>query len=106
MPIYLRITADGILQEISTGRQCDPERWNANAGRGNGTKEDVRSLNTYLDTLQTKVYEARQQLLEKNESITSETLRHLLKETNENAKNDHESLYRPAESPEKDAAEI
>jgi site-specific recombinase XerD len=86
MPIYLRITVDGIPKEISTGRQCDPDRWNAHAGRCNGTKEDAKSLNAYLDTLQTKVYEVRRQLLEKNEIITSNALRNVLKGTNENAK--------------------
>ena len=86
MPIYLRITVDGIPKEISTGRQCGPDRWNANAGRCYGTKEDVKSLNAYLDTLQTKVYEARRRLLEKNETITAETLRNVLKGTNENAR--------------------
>ena len=86
MPIYLRITVDGIPKEISTGRQCDPVRWNVNAGRSYGTKEDVRSLNAYLDTLQTKVYEARRLLIEKNEVITAEALRDVLKGTNEKAK--------------------
>ena len=86
MHVYLRITVDSIPKEISTGRQCDPDRWNANAGRCNGTKEDARSLNIYLDTLQTKVYEAKRLLLEKNEVITAETLRNVLKGTNENAK--------------------
>jgi len=33
MPVYLRINVDGIPKEISTGRQCDPARWNANADR-------------------------------------------------------------------------
>ena len=86
MPIYLRITVDGIPKEISTGRQCYPDRWNVNAGRSNGTKEDVKSLNAYLDTLQTKVYEVRRQLLEKNESITAEGLRNTLKGTNGTAR--------------------
>ncbi len=86
MPIYLRITVDGIPKEISTGRQCDPERWNPNAGRSYGTKEDAKSLNAYLDTLQTKVYEARRQLLEKNENITAERLRNTLKGKNETSR--------------------
>ncbi len=77
---------NGIPKEISTGRQCDPDRWNANAGRCNGTKEDVKSLNAYLDTLQTKVYEVRRQLLDKNETITSKGLRSALKGTNEAAR--------------------
>ena len=69
MTIYLRITVDGIPKEISTERQCDPDRWNANAGRCKGTKEDVKSSNAYPDTLQTKVYEVRRQLLEKMRSL-------------------------------------
>jgi site-specific recombinase XerD len=81
MPIYLRITVDGIPKEISTGRQCDPARWNANADRCNGTKEDAKSLNAFLDILQTKVYEVRRKLLEKNEIITAERLKNTLKGT-------------------------
>jgi site-specific recombinase XerD len=86
MPIYLRITVDGIPKEISTGRSCDHLKWNSNAGRCNGTKEDVKTLNAFLDTLQTKVYEVRRQLLEKNETITSDALKSVLKGRNENAK--------------------
>jgi site-specific recombinase XerD len=81
MPIYLRITVDGIPKEISTGRQCDPGRWNPNADRCSGTKEDAKSLNAFLDILQTKVYEVRRKLLEKNEVITAEKLKNTLKGT-------------------------
>jgi len=80
-PIYLRITVDGIPKEISTGRPCDPDRWNANTGRCNGTKEDAKLLNAFLDILQTKVYEVRRKLLEKNEIITAERLKNALKGT-------------------------
>lgn len=86
MPIYFRITVDGITKEISTCRQCDPDRWNTNAGRCNGTKEDAKLLNAYLDTLQTKVYEAKRQLIEKNEIISAEGIRNTLKGKSENKK--------------------
>lgn len=86
MPIYMRITVNGIRKEISTGRQCDIDHWNENAGRVHGTKEDTKLLNAYLDTLQTKVYEARRQLIEKNETITTEGLKNILKGTSEKAK--------------------
>ena len=81
MPIYLRITVDGYQKEISIARQVDPDRWNANSQRCYGSKEDIKSLNAYLDTVQTKVYEARRQLLDKNELITVDSLKDILKGT-------------------------
>lgn len=85
-PIYLRITVDGIPKEISTGRQCDPDRWNSNAGRVIGTKEDAKSINAYLDTLQNKVYEARRLLVDKGEIITADGLREAIKGTERRSK--------------------
>lgn len=85
-PIYLRITVDGVPKEISTARDCDIDRWNVNAGRMSGTKEDAKLLNAYLDTLQTKIYEVRRELLEKDETVTSEALKNTLRGTNEKSK--------------------
>jgi len=73
--IYMRITVNGKRSENSTGRECEPSRWNAHAGRANGTKEVTRSLNAYLDDLQKKVYEAHSQLTEADEMITAESIR-------------------------------
>jgi len=42
MPIYMRITVDGIPKEISIGRKCDSVRWNAHACHMQGTKEDAK----------------------------------------------------------------
>ncbi|MFD2872871.1 Arm DNA-binding domain-containing protein [Mucilaginibacter ximonensis] len=50
--IYLRFTVDGQRAEASTGKTCEPSRWNVQVGRAIGTKEDIRTLNAYLDTLQ------------------------------------------------------
>lgn len=83
LPVYLRITVDGIRKEISTACQCDPDRWNAYAGRVNGSKEDAKRSNEYLDTLQAKVYGVRRQLLDKNETIIAESLKNILKGTSE-----------------------
>lgn len=73
--IYMRITVNGKRSEISAGRDCEPSRWNSQAGRGIGTKEDIRTLNSYLDILHTKVNNAHQQLLIAGESITADNLR-------------------------------
>ncbi len=75
MPIYMRITVNGKRSEVSVGRECEPSVWNKHAGRGIGTKSEVKALNCYLDTLQTKIMNAHQQLIGAGESITSDRLR-------------------------------
>lgn len=73
--IYARITIDSKRAEFSTGRDCNPERWNSHAGRCDGTKEEIRALNTYLDTIQAKMYDAHRKLLDAGSLITVETLK-------------------------------
>ena len=73
--IYLRFTVDGQRAEASTGKTCDPSRWNTQAGRAIGTKEDVRTLNSYLDTLQAKAQEFHRWMTANDEMITAESLK-------------------------------
>lgn len=75
LPIYMRITVGCKRTEFSTQRKWDPSRWSAEAERAIGTKEDARSLNAYLDTLQSRVYEAQRQLIAEKEDITIDNLR-------------------------------
>lgn len=44
-PIYLRITVNSNRSEVTTGRSCEPSRWNARVGRANGNKEEIKTLN-------------------------------------------------------------
>ena len=74
-PVYLRITVAGKRSEITTNRECDPEKWNSHAGRANGTKDSIKSLNAYLDNLQAEAYEAHRYLCENDKPVTSEILR-------------------------------
>lgn len=62
-PIYLRLTVDGKRSEITTGRRCHQDRWNASSGRLTGNKEEVKSINAYLDHLQAKVYDAHRKVM-------------------------------------------
>lgn len=73
--IYLRFTVDGMRSEISTGKSCEPSKWNAQAGRMNGTKEDVRTLNAYLDRMQAKAQELHILMHQNNEIVTAETIK-------------------------------
>lgn len=59
IPVYMRITVNGISAEISTKQKCNPSSWNTTAGRMNGKTDAAKSINSYLEILQRKVYEAR-----------------------------------------------
>jgi hypothetical protein len=76
--IYLRLTVDGISKDIATKRQWDSLRWNASAGRATGTKEDFRSLNSYLDVMCSKVYQSKKLLLDADKPLTAENLKNFL----------------------------
>jgi site-specific recombinase XerD len=74
MPIYMRITVNGKRADMSAGRECEPTKWNNHAGRAIGTKEEIRSLNNYLDSLQSKLRDAHQALIDTNQTVTTESL--------------------------------
>lgn len=78
MPIYLRITVNGVSKELTTKRRCEPQRWNKYAQRVKGTNEQSKTLNAYLDTVERQVHEARKQLIEGHSPITAETLKNML----------------------------
>ncbi|MBX0335347.1 site-specific integrase [Pontibacter sp. HSC-14F20] len=75
VPIYLRITVAGKRSELATGRTIEPASWLAQAGRALGKKEEIKSLNAYLEILQARVYEAQRQLVEARQPLTAEALK-------------------------------
>ncbi|WP_183562910.1 site-specific integrase [Mucilaginibacter sp. SP1R1] len=76
--IYLRITVDGHPVEVSTKKQWWENRWDQEKCRASGVKQDARDVNFFLDTLDSKVFKARKQLIEDEEVITAELLRDML----------------------------
>lgn len=82
-PIYMRITVDAKRTEVSTKRECEPEKWNSSAGRAKGTKEDTRTLNAYLDSLQTKVLNEQQQLMTEGKTLSSPVIKNRIFSTEE-----------------------
>ncbi len=78
MPIYLRLTVDGIAKELSTKRDWELGKWNAHAQRASGNREDVKSLNAFLDSVQLKVHEARRKLIDANKPITALGIKNML----------------------------
>lgn len=77
-PISLRIGVNGERTEVSVGRECGPSRWNSHSGRAIGTKEDVRALNAFLDSIQAKLNGCHHLLMEAGKEITAESLRDML----------------------------
>jgi site-specific recombinase XerD len=77
-PIYIRISVDCRRVELTTGRECEPERWCSKSGRALGAKEDIKSLNANLDQLQGEIYDAYDHLKRMGQTITSETLKNQL----------------------------
>lgn len=77
--IHVRITVDGIPKEYSTKRKWDRDRWNQETGRPIGNKEDARELNLFLDTITTKVYQAKTELIQNDMSITTDNIMDMLK---------------------------
>jgi hypothetical protein len=74
----MRITVNGIYSEVSTKRKCNPDNWNVSAGRLHGKSEAAKAFNSYLDTLQQKVFEAKRQLIETDKELTAESVKNVL----------------------------
>jgi len=86
VPIYLRLTVNGQRAEMSISRECQPERWNSDAGMARGTTEEVKALNAYISILQGKIHLYHNQLLATGEPITAETLKNKVAGKSERAR--------------------
>ena len=80
--LYLRITVDGIAKETSTKRKWDVTRWNQESERAIGTKEDARSLNHFIESLQTRIANYRTELINLDETISAQKLIDFVKGNN------------------------
>jgi integrase len=76
--VYLRITVQGKVAELSTKKLWSTRHWNSIAGRATGNKEDTRTLNAYLDMLAAKVHQAKKMLIEDDIKVTAEALKNIL----------------------------
>jgi integrase len=76
--VYMRITVNKSYCDISTKRKCNPEKWNQDAGRLRGKTDEIKSFNSYLDTLQQKVFEAKRKLIETDKLLSPENIKTIL----------------------------
>lgn len=74
-PIYLRITINGTRAELSTKIDAHPSKWDAKKGLIKGKDPLAIRLNQQLYNLQTKVYEALEQIKQQRYDITASNLK-------------------------------
>jgi integrase len=72
--IYLRVTVDGIPKETSTKRKWDAGRWDVKSERAAGNKQDARTLNHFLDTMEMKINKYRTDLIYTEKTITAQRI--------------------------------
>ena len=78
IPIYQRITINGIRIELSTSRFVEKAKWNTEAGKMKGTSEEARTINSYLDILKSKIYETEKWMVNNNQDINAQTFKNKL----------------------------
>jgi site-specific recombinase XerD len=75
VPIYSRITVDGKRFEMSINRFIEPNKWSSEANKIRGNNDEARSINSYLDILKVKVYDAQKELIHNNSPVNSDTIK-------------------------------
>lgn len=75
VPIYLRLTVDGLRTEWSTQRDCEPEQWNARTCRVAGNTKEAKAINGWLQQLNANVYEVQRMLFAEGKEITAVSIR-------------------------------
>lgn len=90
--IYAKITVDGKAVELSTKRRCEQSRWNAHAGRANGTREATKELNQYLDSFEQQVFQVKRLLNDSDRTVSALAIKDVLTGTTDKPKKDSRSI--------------
>jgi site-specific recombinase XerD len=71
-PLYVRITIDGKRTEFSSKKFINPKQWEAKMMKMKGNTEEARSINSYLESIKSKVNQIQIILEYQEEPITLE----------------------------------
>jgi len=77
-PLYLRISTGNSKVESSLSKKVEFKKWNSKRQRLNGTAQDVKQLNRFLDQLLNKVHKIFEDLILNEEFISAEIIRNKL----------------------------
>lgn len=75
VPIYLRITVDGVRIEMSTSRYVEKSKWSVEGNKMKGNSEVARTINSYLDVIKNKVYETEKSMINNNQEIFAKSFK-------------------------------
>lgn len=68
-PIYLRITVNGKRAELSINRTVQTQKWDSARGRVKGNTSEVKSINSYIDIVRSKIYDHHQNLFRETKKL-------------------------------------
>jgi site-specific recombinase XerD len=74
-PVYLRITVDGQMAEISLKRSVNPSIWDTARNKAKGNSFDAQELNDYLNSARAQVFNHYKQLQESGRLTNAKILR-------------------------------
>ena len=74
-PVYVRITVDSKRIDLSIKRKVDIDRWDEDRGTAKGNRQDVKTLNAYLEQIRNQLYECQQQLEKERKLVTAESIK-------------------------------
>lgn len=74
-PIYARITVDGKRTELSVKLNVDVNNWNNAKGMAKGKGDEIKTINTYLEQIRSRIVECYQELQIKKKLLTSDAIK-------------------------------
>lgn len=74
-PIYLRITINGKTSDMSVHREVDVNMWDSKLAMAIPNSKKLKSLNDYLFSIKTSIYEHYKYLRETKKEITPQIIK-------------------------------
>jgi integrase len=75
VPIYARITVDKKRADLSVKQSIEENNWNSMKGMAKGSREDIRSLNLFLERYKSNIVSLYQEMLLQKKIITAEAIK-------------------------------
>ncbi|WP_019037771.1 site-specific integrase [Psychroflexus tropicus] len=75
LSIYARITVNGKRAEMSLKRKTSVNEWDSSKGRLRGNTPRIKTLNSYLDQVYSKLLDTQKKILDKDNLITADKVK-------------------------------